>query len=178
MAGKNAIVLSGTGLLDDVVESLVVDGWDVVLPSRRYNPISGRTGGPGSARWTQAHWEHPRDLADAVRLALPGPAVLLVAWIHEHYRRNVLGAVRSFLAPGAPVVEVRGGIGVLVGPPDPTLPAHPTQMVLLGTVSERDPGRALSSAEISAGALDAMGRALRGAPPSLHQVGQRRPVRG
>jgi hypothetical protein len=126
----------------------------------------------------QAQWEHPRDLADAVRLARPGPAGLLVAWVHEHYRRNVLGAVQSFLAPGAPVVEVRGGIGVLTGPPDPTLPAHPTQLVLLGTVSERDLERGLSSAEIAAGALDAMGRALRGAPPSLHQVGQRRPVRG
>lgn len=187
MAGKNAVVLSGTGLLDDVVERLTADGWDVVLPSRRYNPIVSRgtkthhgrvrRTGPGRAFWVEAEWERPRELALGAQWLLPIPAGLLVAWVHESYRRSVLGAIESSLAPGAPVVEVRGSAGVLADSADATLAAHPTQVVLLGTASDRDPARALSLPEISAAVLDATGRARRGGPPSLHQVGQRRPVR-
>ncbi|SFB52708.1 hypothetical protein SAMN05216266_11676 [Amycolatopsis marina] len=177
MAGDNAVVLSGTGLLDDVVTSLTADGWNVVLPSRRHNPIAARKAGPGRAFWVEAQWERPRDLVRRVERALPGPAGLLVAWVHESYRRSVLGAIESLLATGAPVVEVRASAGVLTSAADATLAAHPTQLVLLGTASERDPSRALSLPEISAAVLDAVRRARRGGPPSLHQVGQRRPVR-
>ncbi|WP_232376176.1 Rossmann-fold NAD(P)-binding domain-containing protein [Amycolatopsis aidingensis] len=201
MSGKNALILAGTGMLDKVVQTLIVEGWQVVLPSRRYNPIAfrGTEGGPGAAArhalrpkghlptagrdapghaiWVEAQWERPRELARSAERALTGPADLLVAWVHESYRRSVIGAVERLLAPSAPVVEVAGGqaAGPAGDPAEPVLPGHPTQQVLLGTVSERDSGRALAQAEIVDGVLTALRRALDGRPSSLHQVGQRRP---
>ena len=35
MTGKRALVLGGTGMLAGCAETLVADGWHVVLPSRR-----------------------------------------------------------------------------------------------------------------------------------------------
>ncbi|GAB3474688.1 hypothetical protein [Amycolatopsis cihanbeyliensis] len=202
MSGKNALILAGTGMLDKVVQTLIVEGWQVVLPSRRYNPIAFRgtengsgtaarralrpkghlptvgRDAPGYATWVEAQWERPHELARAAEKALARPADLLVAWVHDSDRRSVIGAVESLLDPSAPVVEVAGGrgSGPTDDPAEPALPGHPTQQVLLGTVSERDSGRALAQAEIVEGVLTAVRRALDGRPSSLHQLGQRRPL--
>lgn len=182
-------------MLTDVVEALVRDGWHVVLPCRRYSPIaepgprSGRLAlralrsrgraahvpRSGHAWWVQAQWDRPRELAGKAERALGGPADLLVAWVHEQYRRSVLGACEPLLAPDAPVVEVRGAGGTPDGP-EPLLAAHPTQLVLFGSLSEFDDTRPLSHAELNDAIVDAVGRAVDGHPPSLHQAGQSRPV--
>lgn len=199
MPAKKALVLAGTGMLTDVAEALVRDGWHVVLPCRRYRPIAepepkmGRMAlralrprgnrptsgaaarGPGRARWVQAHWDRPRDLADKADRALGGPADLLVAWVHEQYRRSVLGACERLLVPGAPVVEVRGAGGPAVEP-EPILAAHPTQLVLAGSLSEFDGTRPLSHAELNDAIVEAVRRAVDGHATSLHQVGQSRPL--
>jgi hypothetical protein len=198
MEGRKALILAGTGLLNDVAEHLVGDGWRVVLPSRRPNPIATgevRPGAaalralrprghrptttaerPGRAIWVPAEWVRPRELAREAGMALGGPAELLVAWVHESYRRSVLGAVEHLLAPHAPVVEIRDGTGIGAGEDEPLLIQHPTQRVLLGPVSERDSQRSLGQAEMAEGVLEAVHRALDGHPPSLHQIGQPRPL--
>ncbi|GAA5157131.1 MULTISPECIES: hypothetical protein [Amycolatopsis] len=195
MTGRRALILAGTGMLSEVAEALVRDGWQVVLPSRRYQPLSvpeNRMGvaalkalrprghvptqrrEPGRARWVEAHWDRPRELAAKAESALGGPADLLVAWVHEQYRRAVLGACERLLAPAAPVVEVRA-VG---GPeaPEPLLAAHPTQLVLAGSLSGLPGNRPLSHTELSGAVLEAVSRAVEGRPASLHQVGQSRPL--
>ncbi|GHE83224.1 hypothetical protein GCM10017786_12810 [Amycolatopsis deserti] len=203
MAGRKALILAGTGMLARVAEVLTQEGWHVVLPSRRYHPLDCelrpgaaarrsmrppghrpyrpgtiRPWGGGRAIWVEAHWDRPRELAAKAELALRGPADLLVAWIHEQYRRSVMGAVESLLADEAPVVEVRGGLSGTgtVEPPDPLLPLHPTQVVQLGTVSAYDAHRSLAQEEIAEGVLDAVRRALNGHATSTHQIGQLRPL--
>ncbi|GAB3571465.1 hypothetical protein GCM10027445_26900 [Amycolatopsis endophytica] len=200
MAGRKALILAGTGMLAGIAENLTREGWHVVLPCRRYHPLDTEVrpgaaalrslrrpghrpyrGGPGRARpdgkatWVEAHWDRPRELAAKAEAALRGQADLLVAWIHEEYRRSVMGAVEGLLAHGAPVVEVRNAFGG-VDLPDPLLPSHPTQVVQLGTVSAHDAHRCLAQAEIGEGVSDAVRRAIEGHPTSTHQVGQLRPL--
>jgi len=174
---KRALVLGGTGMLAGVAGHLVNEGWLVVLPSRRYSPLPDYAEpGRGRALWVQARWERPERLVRDTADALDGPADLLVAWVHNEYRRSVLNAVEPLLVPDAPVVEVfdappddRFGAG-----PDPTLPEHPTQQVLLGYVRDGDRMRWLTHTEIVDGVLDAVKRAIRGAPTTEHYVGQAR----
>lgn len=197
MVGRKALILAGTGMLSGVAEFLTHEGWYVVLPSRRYRPIAcesptgiearrsahssdrrplteGRKHGSGRAIWVEAQWDRPRGLAAKAEVALHGPADLLVTWVHEQYRRSVLGAVESLLRPGAPVVEVRtAGAAVSL---DALLTAHPTQQILVGPVSATDDRRSLGHAEITQGVLAAVGRALDGHAPSVHQLGRNRPV--
>ncbi|TNC25486.1 hypothetical protein FG385_14775 [Amycolatopsis alkalitolerans] len=186
-------------MLSPAAEALVRDGWHVVLPSRRYRPIAvpetkqgvaalkalrprghrpaNGNGGrePGRALWVEAHCDRPRELATKAEAALGAPADLLVAWVHEQYRRSVLGACERLLAPRAPVVEVRSA----GGPPaeaEPVLAAHPTQLVMVGSLSEIGDGRPLSHAELTEAVLHAMARAIEGRAASVHQVGQSRPL--
>jgi hypothetical protein len=197
MVGRKALILAGTGMLRDVAEFLTHEGWHVVLPSRRYRPLAcepapeaesrrpvhspgrhllaeGRRRGAGRAIWVEAQWDRPRGLAAKAELALHGPADLLVTWVHEQYRRPVLTAVESLLRPGAPVVEVRTAGGAVSL--DPLLTAHPTQQILVGPVSVSDDRRSLGHAEITTGVVAAVGRALDGHAPSVHQLGRSRPV--
>ncbi|TVT07289.1 hypothetical protein FNH07_17085 [Amycolatopsis bartoniae] len=218
-------------MLTEVAETLVRDGWHVVLPCRRYRPLAvpeqrtpgvaalkslrprghlpnggipaggpaGRAGaggggvdrfaGRGSTRalaggfdrsagralWVEAEWTRPRDLAAKAGAALGGPADLVVAWVHEQYRRSVLGACEPLLAPLAPAVEVRT-IGGPPEEPEPLLTAHPTQLVLVGTLSELHDNRPLSHTELTEAVLHAVTRAVEGRSASLHQVGQSRPL--
>lgn len=200
MAGRRALILAGTGMLSGVAEALVRDGWHVVLPCRRYCPLvvpearQGRAAlkalrprghrptangttkeRAGRALWVEAHWDRPRELSAKAGAALGERADLLVAWVHEQYRRSVLGACAGLLAPGAPVVEVRGAGGPPVEP-EPVLAAHPTQLVMVGALSEIDDTRPLSHGELTAAVLHAVDRAVEGRPASLHQVGQSRPL--
>jgi hypothetical protein len=195
MVGRKALVLAGTGMLSGVTEFLAHEGWHVVLPSRRYRPIAceapvdvaarrpartlgsrsraaGKRHGGGRAIWVEAHWDRPRELAAKAEGALHGQAELLVTWVHEQYRRSVLGAVESLLRPGAPVVEVRSASAAVSL--DPLLSEHPTQQVLLGPISAVDDRRSLGQAEITEGVLAAVGRALDGHAPSVYQLGQSR----
>lgn len=190
------MILAGTGMLSGVAEVLVGDGWHVVLPSRRYCPIAvpdvkqGRaalkalrprghrpTGHRQAPRalWVEAHWDRPGELSAKAAAALGGPADLLVAWVHEQYRKPVLGACEGLLAPDAPVVEVRGAGGPPVEP-EPVLAGHPTQLVMVGALSEVDDTRPLSHGELTDAVLHAVRRAVEGRPSSLHQVGQSRPL--
>lgn len=196
MAGRRALILAGTGMLSGVAQTLVAEGWLVVLPSRRYCPLAvpeskqgvaalkalrprghRPTGGraPGRALWVQAHWDRPRELAAKAETALGGPADLLVAWVADEYRRAVLGACERLLVPRAPVVEVRG-TGNPPSAPEPLLAAHPTQLVMVGAVSEVDYSRPLSHAEVTDAVQCAVKRAVEGHATSLHQVGQSRPL--
>ncbi len=190
------MILGGTGMVDEVARMLIGEGWRVVLPSRRPNPIAraggrpalrasrprghrpnGKPGGSGDAIWVEAQWERPRELARRAEHALGGPAELLVAWVHESYRRSVLGAVERLLTAEAPIVEVRDGIGIGTSDQaDPLLVEHPTQQVFLGSRSGWDGARVLTHAEITEGVLDAVRRALEGRPTSVHQIGQPRPL--
>src|SRR6266568_1150811 len=81
------------------------------------------------------------------------------------------------LAPGAPIVEVHGSAAAVLldGYPEPVLPDHPTQQVVLGFVPVGRTSRRLSHEEISAGVMAAVERALAGKPPAVHQVGEPRP---
>lgn len=196
MTARSALILAGTGMLRVVARELAVDGWQVVLPSRRHAPLPvedpelrsvhwsrGRRHtrmGSGRAIWVEAHWDRPRELARKAERALVTPAELLVAWVHESYRRAVLGAVEPLLAESAAVVEVRS-LSDLAEIPEETegfYPAHPTQHVLLGSTSDADPSRPLGHEEIGQAVLYAVHRALEGRPSSVHQVGERRPVHG
>jgi hypothetical protein len=187
-------------MLSGVAEALVRDGWHVVLPCRRYRPIAvpeakqgkaalkalrprghrpngNAIGGPraGRALWVEAQWDRPRELSTKAEAALGGPADLVVAWVHEQYRRAVLGACEWLLAPGAAVVEVRAAGGPPVEP-EPVLAAHPTQLIVVGALSELDDSRPLSHGELTEAILGAVERAVEGRPASLHQVGQSRPL--
>jgi NAD(P)-dependent dehydrogenase (short-subunit alcohol dehydrogenase family) len=196
MTGRKALILAGTGMLAGVVEALVREGWQVVLPCRRYSPIGTQpkpgiaalralrprghrpqaTPKAGRAIWVESYWDRPRELAAKADTALDGSADLLVAWVHEQYRRSVLGACERLLATGAPVVEVRG-IGGPPVEPEPLLAAHPTQLVMIGSISETGSGnRPLAHAEVTEGVLGAVCRAVEGRAASLHQVGQSRPL--
>jgi len=181
MTARRALVLGGTGMLAGSAVDLLEDGWHVVLPSRRRPTLpatNGHSGPPRAARWVKADWSAPDALATAAADALGGPADLLVAWVHREVRAAVLRAVGPLLAPGAPVVEVHGSASAnpLGGCPDPVLPSHPTQQVVLGYVRHAGRTRWLTHEEISAGVLDAVRRALAGRPPAVHQVGEFRPV--
>lgn len=186
MSARNALILAGSGMLSDIAEQLASDGWRVVLPSRRYNPLPARDPqtagtrvehGSGRAVWVEADWERPDQLVRRTDAALTGPVELLVAWVHESYRRAVVAAVEPLLADGAPVVEVRAaGSGRIPGEPDPLLARHPTHAVVLGGTSEHDPRRPLGHEEIVHGVLAAVRRALSRSAPARHQLGQRRPV--
>jgi hypothetical protein len=125
-----------------------------------------------------AAWPEPATLVAAASEALGGPADLLVAWVHREVRVSVLRAVAPLLADGAPVVEVHGSASAnpLGGCPDPVLPGHPTQQVVLGYVRHAGRTRWLTHDEVSAGVLDAVHRALDGKPPHVHQVGEFRGV--
>ncbi len=196
MSGRTALVLGGTGMLQGCADELLAQGWQVVLPSRR-PPRAGMAvraalGRPGKvpqhgqhtggqpvedesrAKWVRADWARPDELAELVGAALPAPADLLVAWVHLSYREPVLRAVAPLLAPHAPVVEVHdsSGIDSRRGVPDPILPGHPTQQVVLGFVRHGSGTRWLSHDETSVGVLEAVRRALDGRPPSVHQVGE------
>lgn len=178
MVARNALLLAGSGMLGELAARLVADGWRVVLPSRRHVPLPVADEATGRAIWTPADWDRPDELATAARAALSAPAELLVSWVHESYRHSVLTAVEPMLAPTAPVVEVRplGDLAHGTVEPEPPLLDHPTQQVLLGEVSGRDSDRALGQREIVDAVLAAVERALVGKPPSLHQVGERRPA--
>lgn len=187
MNERTALVLGGTGMLKGCAEELLNQGWQVVLPSRRPDATLGRAAraalrGGGHvpqqarhrARPVAADWALPDELVERVREVLDRPADLLVAWVHASYRDAVLRAVTPLLAPHAPVVEVHdsGAIHPVRGVPDPALPGHPTQQVVLGFVRHGGSTRWLSHEEASAGVLEAVHRALEGRPPSVHQVGE------
>ena len=176
MTARRALVLGGTGMLAGVATALLVDGWHVVLPSRR-RP-SALTSHGHTAGWVKADWTEPAALAATAADAFDGPVDLLVAWIHRGVRVSVLRAVAPLLADGAPVVEVHGSASAnpLGGCPEPVLPDHPTQQVVLGYVRHAGRTRWLTHEEVSAGVLDAVHRALDGKPPHVHQVGEFRPV--
>ena len=183
MSGKRALVLGGTGMLAGCAETLIADGWHVVLPSRRHAPIAavdsdGNGNGHRKAVWVQASWAEPAALTERAARALGGPADLLVAWVHRTERMEVLRAVAPLLAPRAPVVEVHGSgsANPVGGCPDPVLADHPTQQVVLGFVRHAGRTRWLTHQEISAGVLDGVRRALAGKPSAVHQVGEFRPV--
>lgn len=180
MTSPNALILAGSGMLNGVAAHLAGDGWRVVLPSRRYTPLRADRPLPGKAIWVPADWGRPWDLARDVERVLTAPARLIVAWMHESYRRSVLGAVERLLADDAPAVEVRAvaDLGPVPGETEPWFIGRPTQQVLVGTVCEEDSNRGLSHDEIVGGVVDAVDRALRGRPQSLHQVGKSTPVQG
>ncbi|WP_433263307.1 hypothetical protein ACQPZF_31845 [Actinosynnema sp. CS-041913] len=140
---------------------------------------AGSRGASGTAPrdgaiWVRADWAHPEELAGLVGDVLTAPADLLVAWVHLSYRAPVLRAVAPLLAPHAPVVEVHDSCGInsREGVPDPVLPGHPTQQVVLGLVRHGGATRWLSHEETSVGVLEAVHRALAGRQSSVHQVGE------
>lgn len=177
MAGR-ALVIGGSGMLSGCVTTLVNDGWRVVVPSRRHAPIPDQgTGGHARVVWVAIDWLEPGDCVRRCRKALSGPADLLVAWVHASYRHDVFRAVPELLRPGAPVVEVFQNTGadprIRLG--EPSLPDHPTQLVVLGYVEANGYARNLSSAEISRGVAEAVQRAVTGRQPMLHQIGEPHP---
>jgi hypothetical protein len=174
---RRALVLGGTGMLAGCTATLVAEGWHVVVPSRRHFPISAAAFGddlPQRALWVATDWLDPVDLAERAGRALGGPAELLVAWVHSEYRESVLKAVAPLLTPDAPVVEVHGSAAAdpLSGCPDPVLPDHPTQQVVLGLMRVGESTRWLNHAEVSDGVLAAVRRALAGRPATVFQVGE------
>ena len=172
-------MIGGTGMLSACTSALVAEGWHVVLPSRRYAPIptTPANSDAGRALWVAADWSDPDGLASRAKRALGGPVDLLVAWVHSEHRAAVLHAVAPLLAQGAPIVEVHGSsaAALLDGYPDPVLPDHPTQQVVLGFVPVGRTSRRLSHEEISNGVMAAVRRALAAKPPAVHQVGEPRP---
>jgi NAD(P)-dependent dehydrogenase (short-subunit alcohol dehydrogenase family) len=175
---RRALVVGGTGMLSGVVAELVRDGWHVVVPSRRYAPIPldlpESDNGERRALWVEADWTAPEPFAERAEKALGGKAELLVAWVHDAYREDVLAAVTPLLATDAAVVEVRGsGVAQPGGDdPEPSLPTHESQLVVLGFVRDGEGIRWLTHREISEGVLDAVRRALAGRPPATHQIGE------
>lgn len=166
-------------MLSACASTLVADGWHVVLPSRRYSPISAVPVGAGGGRalWVPADWSDPDGLAERAARALTGPVELLVAWVPSEYRAAVMWAVEPLLAADAAVVQVHGAAAAdpVVGYPDPVLPGHPTQQVVLGFMPVGSTSRRLNHEEISDGVLAAVRRALAGRSPGVHQVGEPRP---
>lgn len=195
MTGGRALILAGTGMVPEVAETLVRQGWRVVLPSRRYHPLAvpeARPGTPaprrswrrgsaqpggesGRAVWVEASWDRPAELAEKAEAVLAGPVDLLVAWVHDEYRIEVMRSVERLLAALASVVEVRPPGEAALGT-EPVLADHPTQLLLLGTASETDSSQFPSRAEIAEGVLAAVGRALDGHPASVRQIGLARPM--
>lgn len=172
---KRALVVGGTGMLSGVVAELVRDGWHVVVPSRRYAPIpADLPHDDRQALWIEADWAAPDAFAERARKALGGQAELLVAWVHDAYREDVLAAITPLLAKDAVVVEVRGAAAAqpAAGEPEPSLPAHETQLVVLGFVRDGDSTRWLTHREISDGVLAAVRRSLDKRPPATHQIGE------
>lgn len=173
-------------MLAGVTSWLVGQGWHVVVPSRRYSPLAcdqlesaaeaGVEVRPGRALWVQARWERPQRLARDAGKALGGPAELLVAWVHGGYRVPVFEAVSGLLAPDAPIVEVLDDAvsDPLRATPEPTIPGHPTQRVVLGYVRDHGSTRWVSHPEIVHGVLEAVRRALEDRPLTEHQVGDLR----
>lgn len=100
-----------------------------------------------------------------------------MAWVHSEHRPAVLRAVEPLLAPDAAVVEVHGAAAVdaFGGYPDPVLPRHPTQQVVLGFMPVGSTSRRLSHEEITDEVLAAVERALGGRAPGVYQVGEPRP---
>ncbi|GAA3869860.1 hypothetical protein GCM10022243_39130 [Saccharothrix violaceirubra] len=184
---NTALVLGGTGMLKGCVDDLVDQGWYVVLPCRRPQPGLGQAARTalrrrghvphrarsGGQRSVEADWGQPAELAERVADALGGHADLLVAWVHAAYRDEVLRAVGPLLAPRAPVVEVHDSpaISAVRGMPDPVLPDHPTQQVVLGHIRDGGRLRWLTHHETSVGVSEAVLRALAGRAPSVHHVG-------
>lgn len=164
---RTALVLGGTGMLAGCAQKLVERGWQVVLPSRT-QPLMADDGPGRAARaslrkghrptWVRADWAEPAELASEVEYELRGQRVnLLVAWVHDNYRAQVMRAVQHLLAEDAPVVEVH-----TCGPvPDPVLP-NPTQQVHLGHFAHD------AAQHTSRAVLEAVERALEGRAPSLH----------
>ncbi|SDC19566.1 Rossmann-fold NAD(P)-binding domain-containing protein [Actinokineospora iranica] len=176
MATKRALVLGGTGMLAGCTAALVADGWHVVLPSRRYEPLTTDLPADddiGRARWVEADWSRPDDLARRAARALGGPADLLVAWMHGPCRVPMLRAVEPLLRPDAPVIEVHG-IGDQRGAPDTVLANHPTQHVVLGVRRYAGRTRWLTADEITDGVLAGLRRALAGRAPAIQHVGEAR----
>jgi NAD(P)-dependent dehydrogenase (short-subunit alcohol dehydrogenase family) len=174
---KRALVVGGTGMLSGVVAELVLDGWHVVVPSRRYAPIPLDRPEPADNRralWVEADWSAPESFAQRAGKALGGPAELLVAWVHDAYRDEVLAAITPLLAADAAMVEVRGSAAAAPGGAEfePSLPAHRTQLVVLGFVRDGEGIRWLTHREISEGVLDAVRRALGDRPQATHQIGE------
>ena len=176
---KRALVVGGTGMLSGAVAELVRDGWHVVVPSRRYAPIPLDLPEPAGdddrqALWVEADWAAPASFAERAERALGGRADLLVAWVHDAYREAVLAAITPLLKLEAAVVEVRGSAAAQphVGEPEPSLPTHDTQLVVLGFVRDGDSTRWLTHREISEGVLDAVRRAMAGRPPAIDQIGE------
>jgi NAD(P)-dependent dehydrogenase (short-subunit alcohol dehydrogenase family) len=165
---KRALVVGGTGMLSGCVAELVRDGWQVVVPSRRYAPIPADLPEPADesrqALWVEADWAAPESFAERAEKALSGKAELLVAWVHDAYRAEVLAAIAPLLTPEAAVVEVLGSSAaqLLAGTAEPTLPDHDTQLVVLGFIRDGESTRW----------LDAVHRALAGRPPAVHQIGE------
>ncbi|GAA2661150.1 MULTISPECIES: hypothetical protein [Actinosynnema] len=193
----SALVLGGTGMLKGCSDELVEQGWQVVLPSRRARLTPGQAvreavrrrghvptprtaavgagaGTGGSVVQVAADWSRPQELAGLVNDALLRPAGLLVAWVHDSYRVPVLNAVAPLLDAGAPVVEVHdiSAVSPTGGLPEPVLPGHPTQQVVLGFVRRDGRTRWLSHEQTASGVMEAVHRALAGDPPSVRQVGE------
>jgi hypothetical protein len=158
-------------MLAGCVETLVDEGWQVVLPSRR-KPLA-----TPQAQWVQADWSQPDELAEVAGNALGGPADSLVAWVHGSFRVPVLTAVGYLLAKDAPVVEVHGSASAnpVRGCPEPVLSQHPTQQVVLGFLRHEGRTRWLTHSETVDGVMTAVQRALEGRQPAVHQVGEFRP---
>jgi NAD(P)-dependent dehydrogenase (short-subunit alcohol dehydrogenase family) len=174
---KRALVVGGTGMLSGCVAELVRDGWQVVVPSRRYAPIPAdiaESADDPKALWVEADWAAPESFAERAGKALGGKAELLVAWVHDAYRAEVLAAIEPLLAGDAAVVEVLGSSAAqpLGGVAEPSLPGHETQLVVLGFVRDGESTRWLTHRETSEGVLDAVHRALAGRPPAVHQIGE------
>ena len=159
-------------MLAGCTAALVGDGWHVVVPSRRHAPIPANVPAQRQhqqALWVATDWSDPVELAERASRALGGPAELLVAWVHGEYRAGVMKAVAPLLTPDAQVVEVHGSSAI---DPQPTLPEHPTQQVVLGLVREGDSTRWLNHKEITDGVLAAVRRAVSGRHPGVFQVGE------
>ncbi|CRK56140.1 hypothetical protein [Alloactinosynnema sp. L-07] len=169
MAIRRALILGGTGMLTHCTSALIAEGWHVVVPSRRYAPLPAE-GGVGRALWVEADWSDPEDVAARAGRALGGEADLLVAWVDGHSREPILRAVVPLLSPEAPVVEVHSAADPVRGTPDPVID-HPTQQVVLGTMTERGASRWLTQQEIAESVLDAVRRGLAGRAPGVHQIG-------
>ncbi len=124
--------------------------------------------------WVEARWERPQLLARDAAKALGGQADLLVAWVHGGYRVPVLEAVAGLLSETAPIVEVHGDVvsDPLRALPEPAMPGHPTQRVVLGYVRDHGAMRWLSHREIVRGVLVAVRRALDDRPLTEYQVGE------
>lgn len=169
-------------MLAGTAAALVREGWHVVLPSRRYAPMSAdlpadvEPSADRRALWVAADWSDPVGLAQRAGKALGGKAELLVAWVNNSVRAELLSAVEPLLTPDAPVVEVYGAAADPVGGcPEPTL-NHPTQQVVLGFIRFGGIVRWVTHQEISDGVLHAVRRALAGRPSGIHQVGELRPA--